>query len=93
MSDGSIVELKNVHEDAKNYFLPDYDELLAVIDGPVVAMWHTHTHESANLSSEDWQTFLTWPQLEYAIIAKDEVRFYGVKGRGVVNLPLPEDAQ
>lgn len=84
---GEIIELKNMSAKAADQFEPDAAEILSHIDKDVAAMWHTHTNGSANLSPEDWQTFLDWPQIEHAIVASEGVRYYGVRGRGVINLP------
>lgn len=87
LRDGTVVELANTAEDPKNNFRPADTELLEVIDLDIAAMWHTHPEGTANLSVEDWNAFLSWPEIQFIIAAPGEVRFYGVKGRAVVNLP------
>lgn len=89
---GLIIELTNIAEDKRTTFQASSEEVLEHCNKAIAAVWHTHPDGSANLTSEDWETFLAWPDIEHIIIAKDEIRFYGVKGRGVVNLPLPENA-
>lgn len=88
--DGEVIELTNVAEDKVTKFDASPDEILLHCNKPIAALWHTHPDGSANLTSEDWHTFLAWPDVEHIIVAKDEIRFYGVKGTGVINLPLPE---
>lgn len=87
---GRLIELENKAENPSRDFLADPADVLAHMRKDIVALWHTHPHTSANLSSEDWQSFIGWPELEHIIISPDEIRFYGVKGAGVINLPLPE---
>lgn len=90
LTNGKIIELKNISETPAEDFLADDQEVLEHCDKPIVALWHTHPSGSANLSAEDWESFLSWPDVEQIIVAQDEIRFYAVKGRGVVNRPLPE---
>lgn len=88
ISDGSIVEFTNVAASPTNEFLPDETELMAHIDrDDIVALWHTHPAGSSALSPEDFKAFTDWPGIQHIIVARDGIRFYGVKGRGVINLP------
>lgn len=88
LADGTIVELENKSDTPGNEFRADDAQLLEHIDNDeIVALWHTHPAGSNALSPEDWNAFLDWPGVQHIIVAAEGVRFYGVKGRGVVNLP------
>lgn len=82
--DGTIVELTNTAADPNEGFQPASTELVAYIDN-AAATWHTHPGETANLSVEDWETFILWPNLQHLIIGTDGVRQYGVKNGAVIN--------
>lgn len=50
-----------------------------------VGTWHTHPGASANLSVEDHETFVSWPDWEHAIIGEDDIRWYRVDRGMVIN--------
>jgi hypothetical protein len=83
LADGRIVELLNVADDPTTGYVPS-DDLFDFLDD-LVALFHTHPGESANLSTEDWETFVLWPSASHFIIGIDGVRGYAVKGAAVVN--------
>ncbi len=60
-------------------------EILKYIDD-AQATWHTHLVTSANLSMEDYESFVSNPDLKHFIIAADEVRGYEVVDGHVLNL-------
>ena len=84
LNDGTVVELTNICSDPTQGFTPDLQELLPFVDRSV-ATWHTHPGATANLSSEDWETFVEWPDHLHAIAGTDGLRWYAVKGSAVVN--------
>lgn len=87
LSNGEVVELTNVSEDPQQEFRASDLEVLEHVDKDIAALWHTHPGGRSVLSPEDWKTFLDWPGAQHIIVGVDGVRFYAVKGRGVINLP------
>jgi proteasome lid subunit RPN8/RPN11 len=85
LTTGEVIELANCSPDPEQGFMPDPLELLAHVD-QAGATWHTHPDESANLSSEDFQTFILWPNLYHVIVGNDGTRWYAVKNGAVVNV-------
>lgn len=84
LDDGKVVEFANLAPDPTKNFLPNIAEMIPIEDR-VVATWHTHPEETANLSAEDWKTFVGWPHLLHAIVGTDGVRWYRVQRGAVVN--------
>lgn len=80
---GKLVELENISESSDQTFAFDPDEF-AKYYGEAVATWHTHIGEDANLSFEDYQFFLSWPELGHFIISLKTVWYYEVEGKTVV---------
>lgn len=83
LSDGSVVELDSQSGDDDS-FLPSAADILEYA-GQAVATWHTHPGASANLSVDDWQTFIDWSNLKHIIIGEDGIRFYRVADGMVLN--------
>lgn len=90
LRDGSLIELANISSDPVDNFEVDDFELLQHVDKDIVALWHTHPSGGSNLSPDDWRVFVDWPGIQHIIVG-DEVRFYGVKGRGVINMGGPAE--
>ena len=84
LNDGTVVELVNICDSPDEGFTPDVDELIQHIS-EMRSTWHTHPNASANLSAEDWTTFVQWPEQTHAIVGNDGVRWYAVRGAAVVN--------
>lgn len=82
-----IVEMDNIHPNPMDGYNPSPRDILKYADD-AVASWHTHPRSSANLSVEDFNTFVQWANIEHIIVGNDGVRFYKVKGKAVVNSPL-----
>lgn len=75
LASGEIVETSNIAAQPQYSFeIPPED----MVREGVVATWHTHPGQSANLSHEDYAGFLNWPTLEHHIIGTDGVRSYRV---------------
>jgi proteasome lid subunit RPN8/RPN11 len=87
LATGEVIELTNIAAEPQSEFRAADAELMEHIDGEIAALWHTHPAGTSVLSAEDWKTFLDWPGAQHIIVAADGVRFYGVKGRGVIHLP------
>ena len=80
---GDLVELENVSESPDETF-SFHPEEFAKYFSQAVATWHTHTGKDANLSFDDYQFFLSWPELGHFIISLDAVWYYEVVDKTVV---------
>lgn len=78
LADGTIIECENIAEDPTQNFQVAGEEILKWAD-EAVATWHTHTDADANLSTDDYDTFLGWSSLDHYIIGNDGVRKYIVR--------------
>lgn len=77
-----IVEVQNIHHDPMHYFEVDDKDLEKYRDH-IAATWHTHIHDSANLSAEDYQLFLKHPRWPHCIISSKNVWVYYVMNNKV----------
>lgn len=69
MSDGTLVEIRNIAEDPVTTFEMDPEAVLPLIQsGAVVSTWHTHPNQDPALSGEDYAFFASWPDLKHNII-------------------------
>jgi proteasome lid subunit RPN8/RPN11 len=84
LSDGTLVELPNNAEDPSFGYFTDVANLEPYEDD-LWATWHTHPGATANLSVEDNETFVQWPDLLHAIVGTDGVRWYQVRKGAVLN--------
>lgn len=83
LSDGSIVEVKNICHDPKNGFEVSGEDILK-FHQDAVATWHTHPGAQSNLSVGDHDTYKMWPDLLHYIIGKDGISTYKVVNGKVV---------
>lgn len=72
LTDGTVVEIDNLCQDPTEGYLPNTEQLVASIDD-AAATWHTRPGATANLSVEDWETFVNWPDHLHAIVGTDRV--------------------
>lgn len=72
LSTGEVVELENEHSEPQNNFSMD----LALFSENVIATWHTHPHDSPNLSVTDYNTFRSFPKLKHLIVSSKEIWGY-----------------
>lgn len=83
LSDGKIIETANVAGDPLEAFeIPDAELLL--YEDEAIASWHTHPGVSSQLSFDDFEGFLMWPQLKHYIVGNDGVACYVVRKGAVV---------
>lgn len=80
-----LIELTNIAEKPEEGFLPQLTADLMGHFDVAIGTWHTHPGSSANLSAEDWSTFVQWPDMAHAIVGTDGVRWYAVAKGAVVN--------
>jgi hypothetical protein len=84
-ADGSLLEFNNVAEVPTEGFLPEITtDLLGSLDASI-GTWHTHPGATANLSAEDWTTFVQWPDHIHVIVGTDGLRWYRVEKNAVLN--------
>lgn len=82
---GDIVEVQNVAEDPELGFIVRPEDLL-IYEETAIATWHTHPGESANLSMDDYQGFMSWPHLNHYVIGNDGVRCFSIKEGALVEV-------
>jgi len=71
LKDGTIVEITNVATEPRVSYEMDAAEALPYIEaGTVAATWHTHPDGDANLSGDDYEGFLRWPDLDHYVIGR-----------------------
>ena len=89
LKDGSLVEVKDIHEEPQLGFHMDPAELILYVDA-AAATWHTHPQTSPNLSQDDYAGFLAWPNLQHHIVGRTptgiEIRTYVVEDGVLVHL-------
>lgn len=78
LKNGVIVEVDNTAEDPTVAFNVKGEDIQAHGD-EAIATWHTHPDRDYNLSGEDYETFLQWPNLDHYIIGNNGVRKYVVE--------------
>ena len=78
LSDGSIVECTNVSPEPESSFIVSAEEIVAYCDR-AVATWHTHPDADYNLSANDYEMFMSWPDLDHYIVGNNGVRKYVVE--------------
>jgi proteasome lid subunit RPN8/RPN11 len=83
LSDGTVVEVPNIHEDPQFGFRVDPQEILRY-EEQIVASWHTHPHGGPNLSMEDYRCFLDWPKWTHFIVHRGKVWAYYVEQNRVL---------
>lgn len=83
LDDGAIIEVENICSDKENGFEVKGEDLLRHYDR-IVATWHTHPGQSANLSVGDQTSFLNYPEWIHHIIGSDGVSTYKVQGGKVI---------
>ena len=81
---GQLVEFKNVSDEPELGFAPDLIDAIPHAND-AVGTWHTHPGGTANLSAEDVNTYVQWPELIHVIAGSDGLRWYSVKNGAVIN--------
>lgn len=85
LTDGEIVECENVDPNPEIFFEIGTDSIGQYRDR-VSATWHTHTNTGPNLSAEDYQAFLSYPDWFHYIISDQEVWCFFVRNKAVILL-------
>ena len=82
--DGTVVELRNHSETPGKTLRVDPSEI-EPLRPAVVAMWHTHPENNANLSPMDWYMFKGLPEWTHYIVTETCVRSFIVTNGKVMN--------
>lgn len=69
LKDGTVVELENVHEAPREGYRMRPSDALPHLEN-LAGTWHTHPDSDPNLSEEDRNGFLAWPDLEHFIVGR-----------------------
>jgi proteasome lid subunit RPN8/RPN11 len=77
MSDGRVIELRNLHPDPMDNFAIQ-NELLFNLD--VVATWHTHPRTGPNLTVADYKAFMAHPRLRHYVVSASEIWCFEMSG-------------
>ena len=80
------VECENVCEDPENGYEMSYEDMDKLDDSDTMGTFHTHPSRSANLSFEDYESFMAYPGLTHYIVGEDGVRSYKVIGGELINV-------
>lgn len=75
LRNGDIIEVENVCDQPEEGFEVSPADLIKYGDD-IVGTWHTHPGANANLSMNDYETYLAWPHLEHYIIGSNGVAKY-----------------
>lgn len=81
-----IIEVPNISPSPVDSFMVRGQDVLDhAINGTAIATWHTHPKKDANLTIQDNEMFMNYPDLTHYIVGIDGIRVYKVvKGR-VIN--------
>ena len=72
------VECENVSANPLESFELSYEDLDKLDEANSIGTFHTHPGRDANLSYDDYETFMAYPGLIHYIIGKEGVRTYKV---------------
>ena len=80
LKDETFIELVNISSAPEHVFEVSPEDMLKYED-KIALTWHTHLRGDANLSAEDYVSFLAWPEYLHVIVFAEDVRgFYVSKG-------------
>lgn len=69
LSNGDVIEIANVAPDPTLSYEMDSASVLKWLED-TVGTWHTHPDTDPNLSDEDHDGFMAWPDLTHSIIGR-----------------------
>ncbi len=70
-----IIEIQNMSQAPESSFMISANDRHQY-DSQIRATWHTHPNQSCNLSGEDYESFMDWPEVYHFIIGNDGVKCY-----------------
>ena len=79
------MECKNTCEEPTSGYEMSFEDMDRLDDPTVIGTFHTHPGQSANLSYEDYESFMSYPMLTHYIVGKDGVRAYKVIEGKLIN--------
>jgi len=85
LKNGDVVELPNKHPEPERNFMIMADDIEPYLE-ELSALWHTHCDGSYNLSMNDYQLFVSKPELDQFIISDRGVALYRVDNGFVMNV-------
>lgn len=62
-----------------------YEDMDKLDNADTVGTFHTHPGKSANLSYDDYETFMAYPGLKHYIVGKEGVKAYKVVDGRLLN--------
>lgn len=80
---GRVIEVPNAHPEPEKGFAISANEMHRYRRS-VAGTWHTHPHQPAALSQDDYVGFSQWPGLTHFIVGTDGVRAYRAGENGVI---------
>lgn len=84
LKSGEVIEVENKCDNPEEGFDVSGTDIIRY-SGDAVATWHTHPNVTANLSMNDYETFLNWSELDHYIIGTDGVvKYIVVEGELIV---------
>lgn len=78
-------ECKNTSENPSESYEMSFEDMDKLDSSDTLGTFHTHPNESANLTYDDYETFMAYPGLKHYIIGKDGVRVYAVVDGRLLN--------
>lgn len=78
LKSGEVIEVQNICEKPEEGFDVSGEDI-AKYGLDAIATWHTHPNASNNLSMNDHEMFLNWPELSHYIVGTNGVRCYVVE--------------
>jgi proteasome lid subunit RPN8/RPN11 len=85
LNDDTIVDIDNIHSEPTKGFRMSVKDI-AKHESKMIGTWHTHPHDTANLSQEDYLGFKQWPKLIHYIVGVDGVRAFEVVGELIIEV-------
>ncbi|CCV12925.1 hypothetical protein [Mesorhizobium sp. STM 4661] len=78
LKSGKVIEVENICKNPQEGFDVKGEDI-ALYALTAQATWHTHPKADYNLSANDFNTYLNWPELDHYIIGDNGIRKYIVE--------------
>lgn len=79
------IECENVSENPNEGYEMSYEDMDKLDEPDTIGTFHTHPGKSANLSYDDYESFMAYPGLKHYIVGKEGVRSYKVVDGRLLN--------
>lgn len=83
LTNGQVIEVENVANNPETEF-EIAESVFNEYADEIKATWHTHTGTNANLSLEDYLTFLAFPEYQHWIVSAKKTVLFGIEENSVV---------